>query len=551
MRSRARIGFAAATLVAGVIDIAVNPASINPDGVAYIEVGRALLAGQRQGIVGYWSPLYSTVVAAVLALFHATAANEVLIARCVNVVLFLIAALAFEALVTAWIARLRATGRVANELLWRVPAYAVFIWTCVRNIGIAEITPDLGVAAAVFAATAMVLNDTPGTPARRAVWLGVILGIGYLDKAVLFVVAFPILAVYAWRSGVRPAAVALGVFLLVCAPWIALLSSVKGRPTFGDVGRLNVVWYNTNIRAYQHWQGDEPGLGTPVHGTRRLRRNPEVFEFATPFTVSYAPWYDASYWYEGVVNNVPLRTMIARANRTVRGTSKHLWPLAVGVLLLLVATRAIPRPTLDALRDVAPFAVPGLFTYAIYASIALYTRYVSAAAALLYLGAFLAWAIAADDARRRRIAMIWGVVGLLVTGHMAREWQLRGRESLAGGGLHWRDDDDVAVAQSLMAKYPAGTPVAGIGSTGSWMYWPHFAGFRMVAESPNYDDVHFWAAPDSARADALCLLKRSGAVFAVSDSLPPNPGPEWTALASGRYALRTLADACPPAPPTR
>ncbi|NBS59897.1 MAG: hypothetical protein EBS65_23245, partial [Betaproteobacteria bacterium] len=392
-RTATRIGFAVATALAGSLDLILNPASINPDGVAYIEVGRALLAGQRQGIVGYWSPLYSAFVAGVLALFRATPATEVVIARSANLVCVFVAALAFEMLVTAWLDRLRATGRVAHEWQWRVPAYAIFIWTCVRNIGIAEITPDLGVAAAIFAATALVLSDASSTPARRSALLGLVLGVGYLNKAVLFVVAFPILAVYAWRSGVRPAAVALGVFLVVCAPWIILLSSVKGRPTFGDVGRLNVVWYNTNIRPYQHWQGDEAGLGTPEHPTRRLRRNPEVFEFATPFTVSYAPWYDASYWYEGVVNSVPVTTMLARANRSMRGTSKHLWQLAVGILLLLFLTRTVPRPTHAWLRDVAPFAVPGLFTYAIYASIALYTRYVAAAATLLYLGVFLAWAL--------------------------------------------------------------------------------------------------------------------------------------------------------------
>jgi hypothetical protein len=61
-RRRARIGFAFATLAAGLIDVVVNPASINPDGVAYIEVGRAILAGHREGIVGYWSPLYATSV---------------------------------------------------------------------------------------------------------------------------------------------------------------------------------------------------------------------------------------------------------------------------------------------------------------------------------------------------------------------------------------------------------------------------------------------------------------------------------------------------------
>ncbi len=551
-RTLARSGFAAATALAGVVDLILNPASINPDGVAYIEVGRALLAGQRQGVVGYWSPLYATFVAGVLAIFHATPATEVLIARGANLVCFLIAAVAFEMLVTAWLDRLRATGPIAGESAWRVPAYAVFIWTCVRNIGVAEITPDLGVAAAIFAATALVLRDPPdrhhGTSATHAATLGLVLGIGYLDKAVLFVVAFPVLAVYAWRSGRRPAAVALAVFLLVCSPWIALLSGVKGRPTFGDVGRLNVVWYNSSIRPYQHWQGDEPGLGTPEHPTRRLRRNPEVFEFATPFTVSYAPWYDASYWYEGVASRVRVTTMLARANRSIRGTSKHLWPLAIGVVLLLFVTRTLPRPTMAWLRDVAPFAVPALFTYAIYAPIALYTRYVAAAAALLFLGVILAWSLSATDHTRRCIVIVWGVVGMLATGQLAREWQLRARETLAGSSLRWRDDDDVAVARQLLTSYPAGTRVAGIGSTGSWMYWPHFAGFRMVAESPNYDDLHYWAAPDSARADVLCRLHRAGAEFVVSDSLPEAPRPGWTPLGSGRYALRTLADACPPAP---
>ena len=36
------------------------------------------------------------------------------------------------------------------------------------------------------------------------------------------------------------------------------------------------------------------------HPTRKIYDDPTMYEFGTPFKVTYPPWYDPSYWYEGV-----------------------------------------------------------------------------------------------------------------------------------------------------------------------------------------------------------------------------------------------------------
>ena len=52
-----------------------------------------------------------------------------------------------------------------------------------------------------------------------------------------------------------------------------------------------VPWY--------HWQGGPPGNGAPVHPTRQVATNPDIFEFAAPIAGTYPPWYDPTYWDEG------------------------------------------------------------------------------------------------------------------------------------------------------------------------------------------------------------------------------------------------------------
>jgi hypothetical protein len=93
------------------------------------------------------------------------------------------------------------------------------------------------------------------------------------------------------------------VFVALCAPFVLALSRAHGDFTYGETGKLNYAWYVDPgvIQHWRHWQGGPPRNGSPLHPTRRIAINPSVFEFATPYEhVTYRPWYDPSYWNEGL-----------------------------------------------------------------------------------------------------------------------------------------------------------------------------------------------------------------------------------------------------------
>ena len=69
------------------------------------------------------------------------------------------------------------------------------------------------------------------------------------------------------------------IFAAISVPYIWALSNAKGRFTYGDSGRWNVIWMVNHV-PYYHWQGGPAGNGTPIHPTRQLSRNPAIYEFA-------------------------------------------------------------------------------------------------------------------------------------------------------------------------------------------------------------------------------------------------------------------------------
>jgi hypothetical protein len=145
--------------------------------------------------------------------------------------------------------------------------------------------------------------------------LGLLLGVGYLTKAVLFPLAFVFFLASAFaaektrKSFVR---IVFGflIFLLVAGPYIFVLSNAKGRLTYGDTGRLNYAMYVNHLPHSVHWQGKEKGSGNPAHPIRKILDDPALFEFAEPIGGSYPAWYNPAYWYEGVVPRFNARNEI-------------------------------------------------------------------------------------------------------------------------------------------------------------------------------------------------------------------------------------------------
>jgi hypothetical protein len=537
-----------------VIEIVLDPVSVHPDGIAYLDLGDAILGLKPWAIAAYFSPLYAVWIALAVRLAHPAPAAEFTIVRVASGVVVLVAALAFELLLTEVIALVRAAAPRAamREGWWRAFGYGLFLWSAIRNVGLVETTPDIAVMAAVFAAAALILRMTrPGgqLTTRTAIMVGLVLGAGYLAKAVMFVNALVFLGVFAWlaRRSPRAIAMACGAFAVVAAPWIVTLSVSKGRPTFGEVGRLSLVWYLTPVRSPRHWQGGPAGFGTPLHSTRQLMTGPEVFEFATPFPVSYPPWYDASYWYDGVRPVVSAGTLVRASVQSLKGVTPHLW-MGLAALAVLVAWGRTLGPLAAFTEAGAVLAVPAIVAYLLYSPIALYPRYLGAWAVLLYLFLVVAWS-SWNDGRFVRMTETIMPALLLVFAWQAGAVvvrQARASVDWSARTIRHEDDGDVRAAEALLAAgLERGDHVAAIGTPGAYMYWERLAHLRMTMEAPG-DEVGpdhgmFWRSDADARARVLDLFRQNHVKAVVSDSLPAGQlDPGWQRVPGSRYAYLML-----------
>ena len=175
-------------------------------------------------------------------------------------------------------------------------AYSIFLWCSLVLIPVSMIEPDVIICACLYAALGILLRR----PNTRPVALGAALAIGYYAKAWMFPLALMIL-VAAWKLLPRRGAfIAASTFLLLCAPWIFTLSVSSGHVTIGDTSRLNYAWYVNNVDMGRFWQGGPPKAGRPIHPARIALDSPRVYEFGGVFPVTYAIWYDNSYWYRGL-----------------------------------------------------------------------------------------------------------------------------------------------------------------------------------------------------------------------------------------------------------
>ena len=255
----------------------------------------------------------------------------------------------------------------------------------------------MGVAACVYLDAALLLRIREN-PARKlnSILLGITLGFGYLSKTVMFLLAFVILAVTfvtarGWRRTNRSVLLAVVIFLGIAAPLVLSLSWSKRRLTLGDSGKLNYAWEVNQIPKYRHWQGDPPGSGVPKHPTRKVFDYPNVYEFAQPFSASYAPWFDPSYWYDGLETRINLRRQWEALERWIPFSLNGVVELFGGlfaILFVLLATnrrRWSLRKMVDSYGRLFLISVVALFMYSM---VFVSPRYVAAFVVLLWLCLF-------------------------------------------------------------------------------------------------------------------------------------------------------------------
>jgi hypothetical protein len=486
-------------LIAGSLAQLVNATdTVNADGINYIELAQRAAAGHPDFVAnGYWSPLYPALIAVGLTIVRPFHLDALPVARGVNLVVIVVCALAFE-----WLLAVleRASGNVPavdvrptpHAIARRTAAYALLLWEVLRLQQAATVTPDLLVFCTLACITGfLVIRRARPLTNREATAFGIVLGVGYLAKAVMLPVGLAALAVFAllcWRRRSAGSLLDLGraclAYVVIAAPLIAVQTRTQGHLSFGETGRLNYRWYVSH--AGEPREQDEPIARTAV----RTSRDPALVKLTSvPGAVLAAGERRGSFPYGFDPSRFERRDREgAHLPLASQWRVLHLnlyWYWVVAGTLSLLALLPIVLAALDRLpprESLWPALIPALALLPLYLLTHVEGRLCGPAIVTLLVTLLYA----APTATRRRLRLVQ--VGAVVAVTLAvLRWTLLG----AYRGYHDGPRDDQArVARAAAARgLRPGETIAVVGSPYG-LYWVHLVRLRLAVAIPPPDAQH-------------------------------------------------------------
>ena len=513
----------------GILQTWANRYSVWMDVLSYLDIGDAYLRGDwNAAINACWSPLYSWLLGLALFAFKPSPYWELLVVKGVNFLIYLLTIVCFDFFLNELIRyyQKKIIQNTQNESLkvpqwvWIVLGYTLFIWASVKWLVVYRDTPDMVVTALVYLAAGIVLRIYTSSPSWfNFIALGMVLGFGYLSKSSMFPLAFVFLVTSLFsvgnlRRALPRVLVALLIFTIISAPFIAALSLQKGRLTFGDAGKLNYAWYVSPQVPDLNWQGLPPGSGIPKHPTRKIFNYPEAYEFSTPVNGTFPLWYDPSYWNEGLKPQLNLSKQV----KCLAANTSFCYKLFLGSLifsyLILVcisgSSSLILKNLIGNWRLLIP-AVAGLCGFMVLTYLPgenqpwgfVQTRYIAPFIVLLFAGVFSSVHLP-DSKKLKQLILSLTIFALVIN----------------GGILFYRASKDLAtiietpehiqwqIANSLsQVGIQPGEKVAILGQ--EEYYWARLAKVKIIASIPDVKD--FWIANIVDRAEVLKTIEKTGA----------------------------------------
>lgn len=546
-----------ASLALGLVHAWVGRYSMNPDGVPYLDLGDALVRRDwAHAVNAYWSPLYGWILGLTVGEIRPSPKWEFPLVHAVNFVIFVVALLCFRFFLGALLrfCHKRAAhrdagseGRVAlPEWALVLLGYAIFLWATLELVTIYDVSPDLSVLACVCLVGGMLLRLRWNPGWRNFAVLGLLLGVGYWIKAVLFPLGIvTLILVYLWqrssRTWRRGVAVAVLVFLGASAPLVLTLSAEKGRPTFGDSGRLNYAWAVSPRTFWRNWQGEVPGSGTPVHPTRQLLQHPPVFEFDGPIPGTYPPWDDPSYWNEGLRWHFRLKEQAEVLATTLVSETRVLLRAQPGLVIAVVVLALLSGSAwLAGLSQLWLLIAWPVAAFAVYLPVHVEDRFLGGFVLVLFLSLLGAAQLRPADQRSAGyVAIAVFITMALGTADVTARYATQ-HFAIPGSGptSAWHD---VVAAEELqkMGSQP-GDKVAVIGD-GTGAFWARLAKLRIVAEvmDANHGSTEFWGSSEEIRQKVYAAFASAGAGLAVS-SCPSSKANGWQPIAGTKYCVLRL-----------
>jgi hypothetical protein len=507
---RLTIGFCILAVLLGAIEAWRFRYSMNADGVQYLDNATAYFSGDfHQALNSQWSPLYPWMIGAMFAAIRPDPYAEFPLVHLLNFVIYLLSLAGFLFFLNSVLRMIPARTRVGVVLI----ACSSFLYCTLDFTTLGYVTPDVLVSVLAFLAAGLLLRIAAGTASTSAyVALGVVWGIGYLAKAPFLF--FGLLCVgIATVLGRKRSAVLVRcgltvvMFAVIAGPYIWVLSHARGRFTYGDSGRWNVIWMVNHV-PYYHWQGGPAGNGTPIHPTRQLSSNPAIYEFATPVGGTYPPWYDPIYWTEGA--RIAFRPAdfahALLAQIQLYGWLVHHRQLAlVFALASLFLLAPAERKIFTAMGTFWPVLLFGITPFAMYAMVHADGRFFPAFFVMLWSAMAAGVLLGLDGALDARVPLAIAAV--------AAALMLMEAIPVTFAAVPAPRNYEVAQATQAMGL-KRGDPVAIV--TGDFDYsWARLAGVHVILEV-DFDGRQKQAEWEKAKT----ILAEQGAVMVVSPRIP-------------------------------
>jgi len=555
--------------------VAIRHQSMNEDGINYLDIGTAYMAGYwHMALNGIWSPLYAWILAAALRLTRPSIWWEFPVVQITNLVIFVVALLCFEffwrCLTRSYYHRNESAGPITRlpAPLWNILGYSLFIWSSLNLIEVWAVTPDMTVAALVYLAAGLLLKSQQHGSARSSLaLLGVVLGFGYLAKAAMFPlgVVCVLLAAAIKAERERPAwrmALAAAPFVIVSGPLLVALSLGSGHLTFGDVGRFTYLKH-VNQLLYPHWDESITRVaGRPEHAPRRAFENPDVYEFAVPIGGSYPLAYDPGFWTQGLSPRVDARQQL----RAFLSNARFYFNLFVreqggfAAILLLLGALAFRTGRIGfapkGISAEAALVVWAVCAFGLYAVVFVTPRYIAPFVVIFWAG-LLSSLTFPDSLPSRRLVTAAGILLSLFVWVNIGAFNLEGLsgalnfpigvptdpggESQPGQFSNGQSGNSPEIAIGLhKLGVNEGARVGFIGYSFT-AFWARLARLRIVAEIPPKHAEMFWRADPDTQSQVLGVFADAGATAVVAKPVARTLLPSgWQRIGETDYVVHFL-----------
>jgi hypothetical protein len=559
---RLKLSFRALILVLGFLQAWAGRFYIDPDGVNYLDVADAYARHDwLHAINGYWSPLYSWLLAIIEIVFRPSPYWQSTFLHLLNFLLFVSALIAFEFFLSRFLTLIRSLLPELDDesarptWAWWLLGYTAFAVCALRIITLGNDTPDMGLAALVFLATGILidLRQSQSNMSRYAL-LGIVLGVAYLMKGVMFPLFFIFLfsAAFARGNPRKPdlrAFATLAGFLVVSLPFAAALSHVKGHLTFGETGKA--AYIHEVLHADEHKLDSVKRLTreTPSssdvnaqHSPLKLTDDPPSYVYKASYPLAtYPALYDPSYWWTGRTPRFDLREQIHAVARAAASffhmlSTEKQW--AAGWLVLALFAAAWKR-TRAKLKQLWFIWFPPVATLALYSLVLVEPRYAAVWITIIWLVVFAAvdWPQVNVNANRTRNLGSVVVLAIAITSGVA---VLKGGFDNLAECLRKERNVSFEIGQSLLSMgLKPGDEVAFLGNTTVAYYWAHLSRLRVTGDIQIDDLYSYWMATPEKRNEIATRFRENG-IKAVVIAEPPLVTERWQAVGDTGYYVQFL-----------